>query len=1468
MGGHGRSVCVTLVGNIALYIIADRLLMNRVFVSYSRKNETIAERIARDLGDAGLDVWFDRRQIHGGELWEREIMRGLERAEFGIVCLSPDAIASEWVRREVRILHEADKPVYPVIVSNVDATLAAIQTDDALRWLLDIQYIVFVDRYQAAFVDLLKSLPGGRARTVFDEVDPESVPNPFKGLEAFQQRDAAFFFGREEMVARALRHLRTKRFLAVVGASGSGKSSLVRAGIIPQIRQGALRSGETSPIIIFSPGANPMQAFAERLHPLLNQPGPEDYTATEIATELHQPDALSGMIDTIRSHTPDMQHLIIVVDQFEEAFTHAAPAETRTFIDVLVAAVQDVNADVRIIITMRADFFGNLSEYPGFAALFEQENLLIVTEMTTANLLRAIEGPVQAVGMSYEAGLVDRILEDVKEQPGSLPLLQYALRELFKRRDGLKLTNAAYDEIGGVRSALARHAESIFTNQTPDDQQLIKRLLLRLIEVNENGEITRRRVSRDELDFRGVPAESIQRIIDLLTAPDARLIVASREIRSDQEQPQIWLEISHEALIHQWDRFKAWVTADLDELAYDSELRRAAADWEASGREVAYLLTGRRLTRAEIWLEQAEATDRQRAFIEASMKRRDELESAERERMQRELELQRVSVRRARLALSFFIMLSVALIAGGIFAAFTINRLNETTEDLSRTSDQLREQSVRARSLAVSSSAEQALQNGDTDLSLALALQASQTGAVDVPPQVQRALSEIGFAPGTRQRVETADVVAALDIDGAGTVFAAGYRDGTLAIYDALTPDEPLDTVRAFNTAVVDVAISTTGRYIVASGRAEIYLLDRSDGTSVNVPYTSRGYETLAFLDDDRIFMGGSDGTLIIADTATLLTTASISDAILSSRAESSAITAVTVYAPDHFAYGTANGGVVTVNDNVYNPRSFENAPRTTVTALAYAPDGVSLLVGYTDGTLLRTEGNTVVTSLQLIDVPISGLATIPAVNQVSVIAGDRALRIYDIQTLRQLLTINTDADLLTIAAGPSDRQIITGTRSTQLRVWDVAGSAEIARYDAQSGSRRSVITTAALSPDKTMIAAGSDNSTVFVWDANTGTEIARLNLAGVEQMMANDVVSSLDFSPDGQRLVVSANSIGTSLSTVSVWDMTTFTRVIDYGGHENVSVTAVRFHPDGTRIASGATDGVIHLWDAATGETQQIFTGHEAGRTITSLAFSPSGDQLVSGSADRTALLWNVQTALAERRYVGHTGTIRDVDIDPVRGTVATVSTDNTARLWDLETARELQRYEAHGRTVYSVRILQQTGDILTAGADGTIRLWDTDSGLELRRYEIRDASGREIRIFNMDVSPDAATMLTTLGDNTVRTWRLIPERSDLVDWIANNRFVRELNCREQLLFNVTDFFDQPAIGEQRFVEAEGGSTRLRPAGDLSATIAILTNGTVVRPMAPALDMNGTPMIEVCATVGDTPTQGFIPAADMAPAR
>ena len=635
----------------------------------------------------------------------------------------------------------------------------------------------------------------------YTDIDPATIPNPFKGLEAFQETDAAYFFGREDLTEKLLDHLRqNSRFLAVVGASGSGKSSLVRAGLIPSIRQGNLPRSEEWPIAIFTPGIRPTEALAKRLLPLIG----ENRLLPEVMQILNGgPETLHQITESILISAPNEIRLVLVVDQFEEVFTRASQTEAVQFLDLIRHAVTIPEGRTLAILTMRADFFDRLGAYPDLAALFEQKNMVIVTDMTSENLRRSIEGPAEAVGLVYEHGLTDRILDDVRHQPGSLPLLEYALKELYVQRLGRQLTFEAYELIGGVQRALAQHANNIYLGLNAAHRDIMRRLLLRLVEVSDTGEVTRRKVHRSDLTFRNVTDEALTEVIGTLTAPESRLLIASRDVISTDTKTETWLEVSHEALIREWQQFRDRVDADKERLRYGGELLKEAQDWEKSKRNTDYLLTGSRLVQANNWLPTADATELQREFIESSISEEEARLTHERKR-QRDLAQAR-----------FGVALAIALIGviAVIFFAVQSSTQEQAAENaragkkqaqtLAAQAENARETSEtnlyearRVQSLFLADLSRQQLEMGYPQNALLLALEALDYTYINYgnyPIESANALLNVLDYPAQEMTYSRYNAhIRGTSWNADETQLLAWFEDGTARIWDAQTGEEIL----------------------------------------------------------------------------------------------------------------------------------------------------------------------------------------------------------------------------------------------------------------------------------------------------------------------------------------------------------------------------------------------------------------------------------------------------------------------------------------------------------------------------------------------------------------------------------------------------------------------------------------------------------------------------------------------------
>ncbi|MEJ2502373.1 MAG: TIR domain-containing protein, partial [Gemmatimonadota bacterium] len=465
------------------------------FVSYSRRDTDAAERIAVTLRDRGLRVFLDRWCLHAGERWLPEIEDALGQCPAVVIVVGPSGLG-DWQQGETELALDRQRRgepvrVVPVLLPMSEPPLGFLRLNS------------WIDLREGVGESGLERL----ARAVAGEVEPAQLRIcPYRGLRPFRREDAEFFFGRDEFVDRAIPLLERGGITAVVGASGSGKSSAVHAGVLPRL-------GRSDPsvrwdVAVMTPGRTPVPGLAASLHDLRG-PG--------VATDEERLRAVRSLGDALRTDELRLEavaddllrregagdRLLVVVDQWEELYTLCGDPDARAlFIESLLRATEDPR--VGALLTVRGDFFDDVLEHRGLADRLEGRGLNL-GPMNDEELRQCIEEPAHRVGLSFEDGLVDRILEDVRGEPGSLPLLEFVLQQLWQARRGNQLVHDAYRAMGEVRGALATHADARFAALSADQQKSARRIFLQLVQTTAARTATRRRATRAEIGEAGWP---------------------------------------------------------------------------------------------------------------------------------------------------------------------------------------------------------------------------------------------------------------------------------------------------------------------------------------------------------------------------------------------------------------------------------------------------------------------------------------------------------------------------------------------------------------------------------------------------------------------------------------------------------------------------------------------------------------------------------------------------------------------------------------------------------------------------------------------------------------------------------------------------------------------------------------------------------------------------------------------------
>lgn len=1261
---------------------------------------------------------------------------------------------------------------------------------------------------------------------LLEELD---VDNPYKGLKAFEETDAPNFFGREALINHLLTRLRDQRpgehFLTVVGPSGSGKSSVVKAGIIPRMRHGTLPGSSNWFVVEMEPGLRPLEELEAALLRIAVNPPPS------LLTQLRED--TRGLLRAARRALPDDEsELFLFIDQFEQVFTQARDkAEVEHFLNSIVTAVTDETSRLRVIITLRADFYDRPLLYPAFGDLVRRYTE-VVLPMTTEELERAIVGPAQRVGVVLESGLVNQIIADVSQQPGALPLLQYALTQLFERREGRLLTVSAYHEIGGALGALARRADEVYSALTPSQQEIARQLFLHMVTLGEGGmEDTRRRIAQRELASSSPDKVALNAVIDAFDR--SRLLTFDHNPITRERT----VEVAHEALIREWRRLQNWLEDSREDLLTYRRLQQAAGEWLRAGKDASYLASGARLNQFESWRADANITlgQDEADYLQASIARREQEMAEEAERQAREAALEQRSRERLRALVA---VMGIAAVIGLLLAglAFTAQQQAVTNANAAATARAVAEanrleaeanaveavanadaaataqavaeanrleavaNAAEARSLALAANARNLLAQHDPALALALAIEA-YNAFQPAPAEVQQTLARAAYGPNVRYRLEGhhGSVLGVASGGGRGVSVSA---DGVLILWDLR--QGTVVAQRQLAVPAYSVDLTDDGRTILTGlFDGDMVLWDAESGAEIR---RFRGHTDVVSRavfspDETRVLSGSLDRSLRLWNVAagTQILAIETPGAILNvafdatgTRGVSSSADATAADDPNDEVDRTIRVWNLNLGFQlqVFRPDS------GFVRAVDFSPDGRYVA----SGTWNAAEGGV----LQLWDVNNGRLERrffgghTDIISQVKFSADgkrllstswDRALVVWDVQTGVELRRFEGHDDrILSVAFGPTEDYVMVGTGNIGNNIpdpasdspsdptvwlWDTVQSrAEIRRLEGHTDWVWSV----AISPNGRYAASGSgplrlpvtgdSDTSIRVWNLRTGEVVHHFD-------SHQHTVHALRFLPDSAHLV-SASWDG----RVRWWPLSGDAPGRTIYTHDR-RVFSVDISPGGARGLSGAAGGILHLWDIETGQLLVNFEGHTG--DVNEAVFSPDGRYVASASADMTVRLWDAETGAEIHRLGGHTAGVTGVAFSPDGTLLLSTAWDSTARLWDIATGEQIRQFVGHNGVVYGPSFSPDGRYGLTGSADTTVRLWDVSSGEEIRRFE-----GHTNWVLDTAFGPNGSFIVTAAEDNTIRQWTMARSTDELIAWARANRYVPALTCAERALYRV----------------------------------------------------------------------------------
>ncbi|MBW7881330.1 MAG: PQQ-binding-like beta-propeller repeat protein [Caldilineaceae bacterium] len=1242
------------------------------------------------------------------------------------------------------------------------------------------------------------------------ELLPELLESdtPYKGLYPFGQQDAADYYGRAEAVRYLFEAVHRSPMVVVLGASGSGKSSAILAGLLPSLAKpaaplapaGEVHAMNGGPSLrwkttIMRPGVDPFQSLAEALVHLL----PETPQLSVLAAAFCEDN--TALFDTVTeilalpSH--NAERLLIFIDQFEELYTLCRDVGTRRrFVDLLHSAVEQASQHelpLTILASLRADFMSQVLTQRPLADVVQRGGI-VLGPMTREELRAAIEEPARNRGVLFEPGLVDRLLDDVGEEPGNLPLLQFALTQLWARREDSRLTHAVYDEIGGVAAAVARYADHVFDRLPAADRPLARHLFTQLVLPGESTEDTRRPATRAEVGPDGW--HLAQKLADL------RLVVTGVNAAGEEV-----VELVHEALIWSWGRLRAWMDDNRDFRRWQQRLRTSLQQWQASGQEEDLLLRGAVLAEAEQWAEQrddelsaaeqryigASIAVRNRQQAEADAARQRELDRvqalarAEHQRADAEMrraDLARTAGRRLRwLSAGLALALCVA-VAFAIWAFVQQQQATDAREEaviaLRRAEDARRiaaEQRSRAEEQArlalLRQLIAQSLNLEDDRLDRALLLAALALDLADEPSEM-----ESYFLESTANRLleryyySYRGAIHQLEIDPVRQRMVAFALNGSAATVLAWNPQDGRYAGELFADEVgVVAAISSDATQIAVTRERRIELIDESTGEVLStIPQdTDVQITMLQFTDGDRKLMSLSNqGTVVLWDLASgrPISTVTVPDE-----------TENIVVSPDALLMAvTETRSDDDVGVNIWDLRTGEQSPifmgghTSTIHQIAFSDDSTMLATASFDGSVRLWN----LATGELLGDPLRGhagrvLATAFNPDGTILATGgtDHKIYLWDVATgmlLGSPLSGN-DNWVRTLRFSRDGSMLYSGDDDGTVVAWNLASRRILAGH---TGRVRVV----AVNPDgRTMVTAGFDGR-IVLRNAENGARVA-----DYPKEHERPIIQGV-FSPDG-RILATADAGGKLL----LWDAATRQlRFPSLVGHKTV-IIGLAFSPNGRYLASGDFDGYVIVWDTETGEMVRAPTLTHNGWAL-SLAFSPDGTLLASGGTDSSIAFWNVAgLESAHDQELQEQG--KRLSTSPGNWVTSLLFThdgqllysgggDHTIRRWDVERRVAVgQAIAGHTGQVWSLQFYPPHGEktLISLGSDGNILFWDLATDAPLAPL-IPTEKESEV----MAVSPDGRFAYLGSFDTTALMWQLdIRPWRDLVCDMANRNLTDE---------------------------------------------------------------------------------------------
>ncbi|MBE9044840.1 caspase family protein [Pleurocapsales cyanobacterium LEGE 10410] len=1035
---------------------------------------------------------------------------------------------------------------------------------------------------------------------------------PYMGLQAFKVDSAEYFYGREALVQRLLNQINHQSSLAVVGASGSGKSSAIQAGLIAQLRQGKqIPQSDRWCVSYVRPGSKPVRALAKSL---VISEGEE---ALQVEGLLYQ--GVEGFVYWLRARPEPM--VLLIVDQFEELFTLAGESERQEFLKLILGAIKYAGDRFKFILSIRADFVASCLEIAELADILQTNSVLVPPYLTAADYRSAIAKPAEQVGLEVESGLVELLLQDLDRSAGNLPLLQFALQQLWERRENGKLTLKAYQQLGGIKGALERQAQAVYDSLDSETQACVRWIFLNLTQLGEGTEDTRRRITKSDLVVAKYPEAKVNQTLRILT--DAKLLVVdldhvsnigqSREANISSEGDGLCLaamhqeatvEVVHEILIRHWSSLRWWIEENRSRLRSQRQIEQAAVLWLQKERQPDFMLRGIRLAEAEeIYTKYTdELSDTAIEFVATCIDARVAEQKATTRRLHQ-----------ARLTATALGILGLAASAFGVTAyrQQLITRI-ENIDGLNAVAEAQLLSNRQLESLTTSLKAGKQLKQLNRLAQALVGRDSWQGTKAKTTATLQQSIygtQELNRLEGHSQKVN------AVSVSDDGELFATAGDDRTVKIWQK---DGSLIETLPKKATKVNLAFDLDG--------TKRQINNPLDVEPKNIA-TNQDADLVAVDDEGMVQLRSPSGnSLVTYPHPEPVNSVNISpDGKLVATAT---LEGIYIWSRDGILQQNLKGHTGEVTDVEFIQEQPSDYPSGLSSNEGTLSDRYKLISTGVDKTVRIWQVFARYTNNE----SIYTVAANPTSNTFATAGSDGEIKVWRNQlngTPELIRTLSGHQDTVSqIKYSPDGQLMASASWDKTIKLWDRSTGKLIDTLKHEQG-----VNTIAFSSDSQILVTGSEDTTVKLWSLDNKPELIK-TLTG-----HTDSIKAVTVSPDGQ-LIASAGYD----NTIKLWNITgELLQTIDA---HNLAITSLAFTPDSKTLASGSWDNTIKLWQiedaGTTSQLSHTLIGHQDG--ITTLSFNSNGTVLATGSGDRLIKLWHPQTGELIKNLRGHTSQINSL--------------------------------------------------------------------------------------------------------------------------------------------------------------------------------------------------------------------------------